>query len=81
MTERLDRGLDIFSNDDYRDDQFVGSITSVDNCVCDDYNLNEPLPGVWCKDLMYYAWKNCYNQGRGGTVTAGCLKYSLRTYH
>ena len=82
MTQYLDKGGsgDPFNNDAFEDDQFLASITSIDGCHTDEYNLLEPLAGVKCEDLMYYAWKNCYNHGRGGSVTAGCLKYSFGTY-
>ena len=82
VTQYLDKGGsgDPFDNDAPEDDQFIGSITSIDDCHTDEYNLLEPLPGAKCEDLMYYAWKNCYNKGRGGSVTARCLKYSFGTY-
>lgn len=82
VTQYLDKGGsgDPFENDAFEHGQSIGSITSIDDCHTDEYNLLEPLPGAKCEDLMYYAWKNCNNEGRGGSVTAGCLKYSFGTY-
>ena len=51
----LDKGGsgDPFDNDAFEDDQFLGSITSIDDCHTDEYNLYEPLPGAFCEDLYY----------------------------
>lgn len=32
-----------------------------------------------CKKLFTQAWKECNNLGRGGSIQAGCLRYSIRT--
>ena len=79
----LNHGLssDLFNNDDLGDDQFIASIISVDGCTSGGYNLGEPLTGLKCEDIMYACWKSCTgNKGRGGSITAGCLKYSFGTY-
>ncbi|KAG6988919.1 hypothetical protein G7Y79_00068g096180 [Physcia stellaris] len=82
VTQYLNHGLsdNPFDNNDLGDDQFLASILSVDECHSD-YNLGEPLTGLKCEDIMYHCWKSCTgNKGRGGSITAGCLKYSFGTY-
>ena len=32
-----------------------------------------------CPIILHDAWKKCYNSGRGGMITAGCLTYSIHS--
>ena len=65
------------------DDIYDMSVTAVKDCKPPgdgSFNLGEPVKGHKCLDIMKDAWKTCYyNQGRGGTITAGCLKYTVNT--
>ncbi|KAL8904480.1 MAG: hypothetical protein Q9207_003244 [Kuettlingeria erythrocarpa] len=63
-----------------QDDVYDISITSVDNCTPNGgFDLATPVPNHQCADILYSAWKDCANQGRGGQITAGCLVYSIET--
>lgn len=43
------------------------------------WNFTEPLKGEMCDQLLPRAWKECNNQGRGGSIQAGCLRYQTVT--
>lgn len=42
-------------------------------------NLMKPLKHKNCKIILQHAWKHCNNAGRGGSLQAGCLRYSIHT--
>ena len=42
-------------------------------------NLMKPLKHKKCKNILADAWKHCDNAGRGGSLQAGCLRYSIHT--
>lgn len=63
---------------DAADDNYDFKINSVDGCPAPaGYNLAEPVKGVTCEKIKDTAWTNCNNQGRGGTITVGCLVYGI----
>lgn len=43
------------------------------------YNLRRPLEVDGCQEIMFAAWSRCDNKGRGGSLEAGCFKYSIAT--
>ncbi|MCJ1383854.1 hypothetical protein MMC17_006968 [Xylographa soralifera] len=66
------------SGSDAADDNYDFKINSVDGCPAPNgYNLKEPVRGTTCEDVMYTAWSHCNNEGRGGSITAGCLTYGI----
>ncbi|KUJ08215.1 subtilisin-like protein [Mollisia scopiformis] len=42
-------------------------------------DINTPVAGSTCSSLLYDAWKNCNNDGRGGSIIASCWTYSVAT--
>ena len=43
-------------------------------------NLAKPVRHNRCKHILKSAWKQCNNRGRGGSLQAGCLRYSIRAH-
>lgn len=41
--------------------------------------LAKPVPDKKCHKVFSDAWKHCNNKGRGGSLQAGCFRYSIRT--
>lgn len=42
-------------------------------------NLAKPVIHNSCKHILFTAWKDCDNAGRGGSYQAGCFRYSIHT--
>ncbi|KAJ9668147.1 hypothetical protein H2201_001576 [Coniosporium apollinis] len=61
------------------DDVYFFTLTTVDDCRTprNGYNLAKPLGDHTCNDILYRSWKDCFNEGRGGLIQAGCLVYSV----
>lgn len=43
-------------------------------------NLAKPVRHNSCKHILSSAWKQCNNRGRGGSLQAGCLRYSIHAH-
>ena len=82
-TFSTDSEVQYAEGNDAKDDTYDFTILSVDGCDPGDggYNLKQPVNDNSCKDILKNAWKNCNNKGRGGVITAGCLKYGIRTVY
>lgn len=39
----------------------------------------KPLNDFECSDLLFDAWKQCDNAGRGGSIMAGCFNFRVHT--
>ena len=57
-------------------------IEDVEDCKTDhgngvDRHMQRPVAEYFCEDILYGAWRQCDNKGRGGSVEVGCLKYSF----
>lgn len=62
------------------DDVYDMKIELVEGCNVDGpLNVAKPVEGHACVDIFKSAWKQCNNQGRGGSLVAGCLRYSVAT--
>lgn len=62
------------------DDVFDFKIELVEKCTTDEkLNLAKPVANNDCAGILKSAWKQCNNQGRGGSLVAGCLTYSIVT--
>ncbi|KAJ9637176.1 hypothetical protein H2199_007462 [Coniosporium tulheliwenetii] len=70
-----------WSKKGYIDDVYFFTLTTVDDCRTprNGYNLAKPLGDRTCNDILYRSWKDCFNEGRGGLIQAGCLVYSVNT--
>ena len=42
-------------------------------------NPMQPLFDADCEKVIHEAWKQCNNKGRGGSLVAGCMRYSIKT--
>lgn len=42
-------------------------------------DLRRPVGDERCYDILVAAWSRCNNKGRGGSLQAGCLRYSIAT--
>lgn len=64
-----------------RKDVFEVKIDVVRGCKTDGLTMNpkNPLKGHDCKHLLFDAWSQCKNLGRGGSLVAGCLRYTFIT--
>ncbi|KAI9883264.1 MAG: hypothetical protein M1823_004962 [Watsoniomyces obsoletus] len=64
-----------------QDDVYDISLKSVPNCAPrgGSFNLATPVANNQCSDILFNAWRKCNNKGRGGSITAGCLVYSIKT--
>ena len=40
-------------------------------------HMHRPVAEYFCEDVLYGAWRQCDNKGRGGSVEVGCLKYTF----
>lgn len=66
--------------DDSEDDVYDLKIKLIDDCKNDGpLNLQFPVDDHECATIFKSAWDQCNNQGRGGSLVAGCLRYSVRT--
>lgn len=67
--------------DHSEDDVYDIKVERVEDCKTDDGKLNlaKPVKDNECKDILESAWKECNNGGRGGSLVAGCLTYSIVT--
>lgn len=71
----------LFNPNDREDDIYEMSIKSIPNCNPDGgFDLAQPVGSHKCVDILRDAWRNCNNNGRGGSIRAGCLTYSIRTF-
>lgn len=63
---------------DSEDDVYDMKIELVQGCTANGpLNVAKPVDGQECADILHSAWKQCNNQGRGGSLVAGCLRYSI----
>lgn len=64
-----------------RADVYAFNVEVVEGCIPkgEKVNLARPVKHHKCRYILYDAWKHCNNKGRGGSLQAGCLKYSIRT--
>ncbi|MCJ1255346.1 hypothetical protein MMC24_003162 [Lignoscripta atroalba] len=70
----------LYTGTENRDDVYDISIQSVKGCKSHGgFNLDTPVANNQCSDILHSAWKQCNNQGRGGSIVAGCLTYSIST--
>ncbi|KAL4888840.1 hypothetical protein BDV59DRAFT_187894 [Aspergillus ambiguus] len=52
-------------------------ISWVDGCEGDSQNSLTPVEGTTCEDILIGNWKNCNNNGAGGWIDAGCVRYKF----
>ncbi|KAL5363419.1 hypothetical protein BJX96DRAFT_155682 [Aspergillus floccosus] len=52
-------------------------ISWIDGCKGDPQNSLTPVDGATCEDLLVGNWKNCNNNGAGGWIDAGCVRYTF----
>ncbi|KAF9889005.1 hypothetical protein FE257_007982 [Aspergillus nanangensis] len=52
-------------------------ISWVDGCEGESQNSLTPVEGATCDDLLIGSWKNCNNDGAGGWIDAGCVRYKF----
>lgn len=63
-----------------REDVYDITISLVEGCVTEgDLNVAKPVKDGECWEILKSAWKQCNNKGRGGSLLAGCLTYSIVT--
>ena len=57
------------------------AVYDVDKCSTGDSKelrwVGQPHKDYSCYDLLYGAWNQCDNGGRGGAVDAGCLRFAV----
>lgn len=77
----VDQVVEWTRGDDSEDDVYDFKVELVEDCKTEDGKLNlaEPVKDHECKDILQSAWKECSNKGRGGSLVAGCLTYSIVT--
>lgn len=52
--------IDTLSGNDMVDDVYQITLKSIEGCSSEGgFNLNEPLPGRFCKDIVFDAWEKC----------------------
>ena len=67
-----------------RDDVYDFKVELIEGCTPEKtpsggLSLRRPLEVDGCQEIMFSAWRQCDNKGRGGSLTAGCLKYTIAT--
>ena len=63
-----------------RDDVYDLSVEMVQGCEQEGWvNLRFPSNVTTCRDILYSAWRQCDNKGRGGSLVAGCVRYGIST--
>ena len=76
----IDSVVEWTRGNDSEDDVYDFKIELVEDCATDGkLNLAKPVGDHECKDVLQSAWSNCDNKGRGGSLVAGCLTYSIVT--
>lgn len=75
----IDEVVDWKGGNDSEDDVYDFKIELVDDCATDKVNLGKPVANNDCASILKSAWQQCNNKGRGGSLVAGCLTYSIVT--
>lgn len=52
-------------------------ISWIDGCEGEPQNSSTPVDGATCEELLIGNWKNCNNNGAGGWIDAGCVRYTF----
>lgn len=66
--------------DESEDDVYIIKLERVEKCTTNaELNLARPVGNYECAGILHSAWKQCNNLGRGGSLVAGCLTYSIVT--
>ena len=61
-------------------DHWQVNVTDTETCnlgLVEERYMERPTGQYDCKALMFATWRQCNNKGRGGSVEAGCMKFSM----
>lgn len=62
------------------DDVYNFKLELVEGCTPDGkLDIARPVPHHTCLDILHSAWRHCNNKGRGGSLVAGCIRYTIVT--
>lgn len=61
-------------------DHWQVNVTDAKTCnlgLVEERYMERPTGQYDCKALLFATWRQCDNDGRGGSVEAGCMKFSM----
>ena len=61
-------------------DHWQVNVTDTETCnlgLVEERYMERPTGQYDCKALLFATWRQCDNKGRGGSVEAGCMRFSM----